>query len=81
MLYVLFIGLLVGIVAKLFMPGKAPGGIIMTIVLGIGGAIVANWIGEAFGLYANGEPVGFFAAVLGAMVIIGIYQMFLGKKA
>lgn len=80
MLYVLIIGLLVGIVAKFFMPGNAPGGFVMTILLGIGGAMVANWGGEAFGVYQNGEPVGFIAAVLGSMVIIAIYQMFNKSK-
>ena len=81
MLYVLFIGLLIGIVAKFFMPGSAPGGIIMTILLGIGGAMFANWVGEVFGFYANGEPAGFIAAVFGAMALLAIYQMFLNKKA
>lgn len=80
MLYVLIIGLLVGIVAKFFMPGNAPGGFVMTILLGIGGAMVANWAGEAFGVYHQGEPVGFIAAVLGSMAILAVYQMFLNKK-
>lgn len=80
MLYVLLIGLLVGIVAKFFMPGNAPGGIIMTMLLGIGGAMLANWAGEANGIYQNGEPVGFIAAVLGSMVIIAIYQLLTRSK-
>lgn len=80
MLYVLLIGLLIGIVAKFFMPGSAPGGFVMTILLGIGGAMFANWVGAAFGIYHQDEPVGFIAAVLGAMAILAIYQMFLRKK-
>ncbi|MES2801418.1 MAG: GlsB/YeaQ/YmgE family stress response membrane protein [Bdellovibrionota bacterium] len=52
----------------------------MTILLGIGGAMVANWAGEAFGVYRTGEPVGFIAAVLGSMAILAVYQMFLSKK-
>jgi uncharacterized membrane protein YeaQ/YmgE (transglycosylase-associated protein family) len=75
MLWILFIGFLVGVVAKFLMPGREPGGFIMTILLGIGGAMVANWAGESFGAYGSGEPVGFIAAVLGAMVILFIYRL------
>ena len=80
MLWVLIIGLLVGVVAKFIMPGKEPGGFIMTILLGIGGAMVANWAGGAFGAYGPGEPVGFVAAVLGAMAILFVYQILSNRK-
>lgn len=76
MIWVLIIGLMVGIVAKFFMPGPNPGGIIMTMILGIAGAMLANWAGGAFGIYNSGEPVGFIAAVLGAMVILFLFQAF-----
>lgn len=52
----------------------------MTILLGVGGAMVANWAGEAFGVYKYGEPVGFVAAVLGSMAILAVYQMFISSK-
>jgi uncharacterized membrane protein YeaQ/YmgE (transglycosylase-associated protein family) len=80
MIWVLFIGLLVGVVAKFLMPGKEPGGFVMTILLGIGGAMVANWAGGSFGAYGPGEPVGFVAAVLGAMAILFVYQLFLKRE-
>lgn len=75
MIWTLIIGLIIGVVAKFIMPGKAPGGIIMTILLGIGGAMLANWAGGAFGIYRHGEPVGFVAAVLGAMAILFIFRL------
>lgn len=74
------IGLFVGVVAKFLMPGKEPGGFILTILLGIAGAVVANWAGNAFGVYNQGEPVGFVAAVLGAMAILFVYQLILKRK-
>lgn len=80
MIWTLVIGLFVGVVAKFLMPGKEPGGFIMTILLGIGGAMVAHWAGDAFGAYHQGEPVGFIAAVLGAMAILFVYQLFLKRK-
>ncbi|UYL08005.1 GlsB/YeaQ/YmgE family stress response membrane protein [Bdellovibrio sp. SKB1291214] len=66
----LLIGFLVGLVARFFMPGKQGLGIIMTTVLGIVGAVVGTYIGQALGWYAEGEPAGFFASVFGAMVIL-----------
>jgi uncharacterized membrane protein YeaQ/YmgE (transglycosylase-associated protein family) len=80
MLWVLIIGLMVGVVAKFLMPGNEPGGFIMTILLGIGGAMVANWAGGAFGAYHHDEPVGFIAAVAGAMAILFVYKLLLKRK-
>ena len=80
MLWILVIGLLVGLVAKILMPGDSPGGIIVTILLGIGGAMLANWAGGAFGVYSSGEPVGFIAAVVGAMVILFGYNILLRRN-
>jgi uncharacterized membrane protein YeaQ/YmgE (transglycosylase-associated protein family) len=74
-LWTILIGLLAGALAKLIMPGRDPGGIIVTILLGIGGALVARFVGRALGLYAEGEPAGFIAATLGAIVILAIYRM------
>lgn len=75
MLWTIIIGLAVGTLAKFFMPGRDPGGIVITILLGVGGAIFANWAGGALGVYTIGEPVGFLAAVLGAMAILFIYRL------
>lgn len=81
MLWSILIGLIVGAVAKFFMPGKDPGGIIVTILLGIVGAMVAGWLGSAVGFYREGEPVGFIAAVLGSMILLYGYRVMLGRRA
>lgn len=72
--WILF-GLVVGIVAKFLMPGRDPGGIIITIVLGIVGALVGGFIGQALNLYQPGEPAGFVGATLGAILVLWIYRM------
>ncbi|QLY23884.1 GlsB/YeaQ/YmgE family stress response membrane protein [Bdellovibrio sp. KM01] len=76
---VLLIGFLVGLVARFFMPGKQGLGIIMTTVLGIIGAVVGTYIGQALGWYAEGEPAGFIASVFGAMVVLFVAKL-LSKK-
>jgi uncharacterized membrane protein YeaQ/YmgE (transglycosylase-associated protein family) len=81
LIYTLVIGLIVGAVAKFLMPGKDPGGWIITILLGIAGAFVGGWLGQVLGLYAPGDPVGFIVSVLGAMLLLLIYRMVQGKKA
>lgn len=67
-------GLLVGIVAKLLMPGRDPGGFIITILLGIGGALLGGYIGRFFGWYGENDPVGFIMAVVGALVLLIGYR-------
>ena len=74
LLWIVF-GLVVGIVAKLIMPGNDPGGIFLTIVLGIVGAMLGGWIGRVMGLYREGEPAGFIMAVVGAVIILGLYRL------
>jgi uncharacterized membrane protein YeaQ/YmgE (transglycosylase-associated protein family) len=76
----LLIGLLAGIVAKLLMPGRDPGGFIITILLGIVGAFLATWIGHAIGWYRAGEQAGFIGAVVGAVVVLAIYRLLVGRK-
>lgn len=73
LLWVVF-GLVVGIVAKLLMPGHDPGGIILTIVIGVVGALLGGWIGRALGLYREGDAVGFVMAVIGAIILLVIYR-------
>lgn len=77
----IIIGFLAGGIAKLVMPGKDPGGCIVTILLGIGGAMVAGFIGRALGFY-NGpmEGAGFFAAILGAVLILILYRLLLKRR-
>ena len=75
--WILF-GLIVGVVAKLLMPGRDPGGIIVTILLGIGGALVGGFIGRAFGWYGEGDPVGFIMAVIGAILVLFAYRKISG---
>jgi len=72
--WILF-GLLIGLVAKLLMPGRDPGGFIVTMLLGIAGAVVGGFLGRAAGLYATGEPAGFVMATLGAILVLVIYRM------
>jgi uncharacterized membrane protein YeaQ/YmgE (transglycosylase-associated protein family) len=66
----LVIGLLVGIVAKFLLPGDDPGGIIVTMLIGIAGSFAAGYLGRAAGWYSEGEPVGFIASVVGAIVLL-----------
>lgn len=77
--WILF-GLVVGIIAKFIMPGRDPGGIIMTIVLGIVGALLGGFIGQALHLYGPGEPAGFVGATLGAILVLWIYRVASRKR-
>jgi uncharacterized membrane protein YeaQ/YmgE (transglycosylase-associated protein family) len=63
------------------MPGRDPGGIIITILLGIGGSLIAGFLGRAVGWYGTGEPVGFIASVLGAIVLLAIYRAIVGRTS
>lgn len=71
----ILIGLFAGIIAKLLMPGRDPGGFIITILLGIAGSFVATWLGQAVGWYEAGEGAGFIGAVVGAVIILFAYRM------
>jgi uncharacterized membrane protein YeaQ/YmgE (transglycosylase-associated protein family) len=73
-------GLIVGALAKLLMPGPDPGGCILTILLGIAGAVVGGFIGQALGLYGPEEPAGFFGALLGAILLLAVYRLIAGKR-
>jgi uncharacterized membrane protein YeaQ/YmgE (transglycosylase-associated protein family) len=67
-------GLVVGVIAKLIMPGRDPGGFFVTMFLGILGAVLGGWIGQALGIYGPGEPAGFMVATLGAIVLLTLYR-------
>lgn len=75
------IGLVVGVIAKFLMPGKDPGGFIITGLIGIGGSLLATWAGGELGLYQTGQTAGFIASVVGAMVLLGLYRMIKGGGA
>ena len=80
LLYTILIGLVIGVVAKLLMPGRDPGGCIITILLGIAGSFLAGYLGQAMGWYEAGQPAGFIFSVIGAMVLLLIYRMIFGKR-
>jgi uncharacterized membrane protein YeaQ/YmgE (transglycosylase-associated protein family) len=74
-LWIIIIGFLVGFIAKLLMPGRDPGGFIITILLGIAGSFVATYLGQHFGWYRQGQPAGFIGAILGAILILVAYRL------
>ena len=76
----LVIGLIAGVIAKLLMPGKDPGGFIITILLGIVGAFVATYLGKVLGIYEPGDTAGFIGAIIGAMLILFLYRIIIKKK-
>ena len=80
LIWTLIIGLVIGAIAKLLMPGRDPGGIIVTILLGIAGSFVATFLGQAIGWYRAGSGAGFIASVLGAMLLLFLYRMFAGRS-
>ena len=81
LIWTLIIGLLVGIVAKLLMPGKDPGGFIITILLGIAGSFVATLLGRGLGLYTVGAAAGFLMSVVGAILLLLLYRLLTRSSA
>jgi uncharacterized membrane protein YeaQ/YmgE (transglycosylase-associated protein family) len=79
-LWTLIIGLIIGALAKLVMPGKDPGGVIITIVLGVAGSLLADFIGRAAGWYGPNQPAGFIASILGAVVLLAGYRAIAGRR-
>ena len=74
------IGFIAGGIAKLLMPGKDPGGCLITILLGIAGALLAGFIGKSIGWYEQGEAAGFIAAIVGAFIILFIYRLVMRRR-
>lgn len=77
----LIVGLIVGALAKLVMPGNDPGGIIITILLGIAGAFVGTFLGQALHLYQPGQSAGWIMSIVGAMLLLLIYRLIRGRTA
>ena len=77
--WILF-GLIVGALAKLVMPGRDPGGIIITMLLGIAGAVIGGFVGRAMGFYGPNESAGFLMSFVGAVILLALYRMFVGRR-
>jgi len=73
-------GLVIGIIAKLLMPGKDPGGFIVTILLGVAGALVGGFIGRAMGFYGDGQGAGWLMSILGAIILLALYRMLVRRR-
>jgi uncharacterized membrane protein YeaQ/YmgE (transglycosylase-associated protein family) len=73
-------GLVVGIIAKVLMPGKDPGGFIVTILLGIAGALIGGFIGRAMGFYGSGQSAGWLMSIGGAIVLLALYRMLVRRR-
>ena len=76
----ILIGLIAGAIAKAIMPGRDPGGCLVTILLGIAGAVLAGFLGRALGWYEIGEGAGFLAAIVGAVLLLFLYRLFAGRR-
>jgi uncharacterized membrane protein YeaQ/YmgE (transglycosylase-associated protein family) len=80
-IWTLIIGLVAGALAKFLMPGRDPGGFIITMLLGVAGAFIATWLGQAVGWYQAGEGAGFIGAVVGAVILLVIYRMVMKRRS
>ena len=80
LIWTLVIGLLIGVVAKLLMPGRDPGGCIITMLIGIAGSFVASYLGQKMGWYEQGQPAGFIASVIGAMLLLFLYRLIAPRR-
>jgi uncharacterized membrane protein YeaQ/YmgE (transglycosylase-associated protein family) len=79
-IWMLIIGLIAGAIAKLLMPGRDPGGFVITMLLGVAGSLIAGYLGRALGWYDYGEAPGFIASVIGAMVLLLLYRVIAGRR-
>jgi uncharacterized membrane protein YeaQ/YmgE (transglycosylase-associated protein family) len=80
LLAALVVGLIVGAIAKLLMPGRDPGGIIVTMLIGVAGALIATFLGRALNWYGPGQSAGWIASIIGAVVLLLLYRMFTGRR-
>lgn len=80
-IWIAIIGVIVGALAKLIMPGRDPGGIFITMALGVAGSLIAGLLGRALGLYGEGQGAGFFMSLIGALILLGIYRLFKSRSS
>lgn len=80
MLWTLIVGLIVGAIAKFLMPGRDPGVFIITMLIGVAGAFLASFAGDSLGWYKQGEPAGFLASVVGAVILLAVYRSVIGRR-
>lgn len=80
-LYMLIVGLVIGALAKLIMPGKDPGGILITMLIGVAGALIAGFLGRSMGWYHDGEAAGIIASIIGSLILLAGYRMVIGRRA
>jgi uncharacterized membrane protein YeaQ/YmgE (transglycosylase-associated protein family) len=73
-------GLVVGVIAKLLMPGRDPGGFIVTMLLGIAGALIGGFVGRAMGFYGQGQSAGWIMSILGAVILLALYRMLVRSR-
>ena len=74
-------GILIGALAKFVMPGRDPGGLVVTMLLGIAGALLGGFLGRSLGFYSPGQSAGWLMSILGAVVLLALYRMFVGRRA
>jgi uncharacterized membrane protein YeaQ/YmgE (transglycosylase-associated protein family) len=80
-LTLIIFGLIVGVIAKLLMPGRDPGGFIVTILLGIAGSFIGSFVGQTLGVIGRGESAGWIMSIIGAILLLGIYRLFFRRHA
>jgi uncharacterized membrane protein YeaQ/YmgE (transglycosylase-associated protein family) len=80
MIWMILVGLVVGVIAKMLMPGRDPGGAIVTILLGIAGSVLAGLLGRSVGWYSEGQAAGFIASIIGAVVLLFAYRAIVGRS-
>jgi uncharacterized membrane protein YeaQ/YmgE (transglycosylase-associated protein family) len=79
-LWMLIIGLVIGALAKLIMPGRDPGGVIITMALGVAGSLLAGFLGRSLGWYGPNEGAGFIVSILGALILLGLYRLIVARR-
>jgi uncharacterized membrane protein YeaQ/YmgE (transglycosylase-associated protein family) len=79
-LWMLIVGLIVGALAKAVMPGRDPGGVVVTMLLGVAGALIAGFLGRSLGWYGTNEGAGIIASILGSVILLAIYRAFVGRR-
>jgi len=79
-LWMLIIGLVVGALAKLIMPGRDPGGVFITMLIGVAGALLAGFLGRSLGWYHENEGAGLVASIIGSVILLGLYRVVVGRR-